>query len=82
MDRSQDDSGRVAACVSELLRERGIKHEDAAELTGIPYRTLRRRLDNSGKPFDMAELGKVCRLLDISVGALMTYAEACEPVAS
>jgi DNA-binding Xre family transcriptional regulator len=84
MDTSQNDdsSGRVAACVVELLRDRGISHEDAADRTGIPYRTLRRRLANSGKPFDMNELGKVCGLLDLSIGALMTYADACEPVAS
>ena len=82
MDTSQDDSGRIAASVAGLLRERGISHEAAAEQTGIPYRTMRRRLADNGAPFDVAELGKIARLLDVSIAALITYADAAEPVAS
>lgn len=82
MDTTPDDSGRIAASVAGLLRERGISHEAAAEQTGIPYRTLRRRLADNGKPFDMAELGAIARLLDMSIAALITYADSCEPVAS
>jgi predicted transcriptional regulator len=76
MDTSTPEARAVAASVSALLRDRAITHEDAAERTGIPYRTLRRRLSGVGKGFDIDELAKIARLLDIDVAALITYAEA------
>lgn len=76
MDTSTPESRAVSASVSALLKDRDITHEAAAERTGIPYRTLRRRLAGVGKGFDIDELAAIARLLDVDVAALITYAEA------
>lgn len=80
MAHPNDDKTRVAHAVSAMLRDRRISREAAAEQTGIPYRTLRRRLDGIGKGFDIDELAKIAKLLDVSITALITYADAAEPV--
>ena len=77
-----DDKQRVADAVTAMLRDRDITHEVAADRTGIPYRTLRRRLAGIGKAFDIDELAALGAMLDVSITALITYAEATELVAS
>jgi transcriptional regulator with XRE-family HTH domain len=74
-----DANPLIAAAVSRLMRERGLTLEAVVDATGITYGTLHRRLSNVGKTFDLDELARIARLLDMSLTALITYAEAAEP---
>jgi transcriptional regulator with XRE-family HTH domain len=76
-----DANPLIAAAVSQLMKERGLTLEAVVDATGISYGTLHRRLRDVGKAFDLDELTQIARLLDVSLGALITYAEALEPVA-
>jgi hypothetical protein len=66
----------IAAAVSARLRESRIPQRTVSAKTGIPMTTLVRRLAGHGKAFDINELARIAALLDVSVAALITYAEA------
>lgn len=73
MAPNEDHKERVADAVAAMLRDKGISHETAADRTGIPYRTLRRRLAGHGKAFDIDELAQIARLLGVTITALITH---------
>lgn len=74
-----DANPLIAAAVSRLLREKGIAQRDAADRAGIAFTTFRRRITGASA-FDIDELTGLCRVLDVSLAALITYAESAEPV--
>lgn len=76
MDSNGPEARAIAESVRALLAERGITIEQASERTDIEYRTMRRRLSGQGKAFDIKELAQIARLLDVSITALITFAEA------
>lgn len=80
MATPNDDSRRISASVSEALRDAGLAQRFVADETGIPMTTLGRSLTGR-RAFDTDELALISRLLDMSITALITYADR-EPVAS
>jgi hypothetical protein len=69
----------IARAVNARLRDAGIPQREASERTGIPMTSFVRRI--TGKhPFDIDELAAIAGLLDVSVAALITYAEHAEAV--
>lgn len=69
MDTSDTDR-RVAAAVSLALAEAGIRWHIAADETGIPRTTLRRRLEGHTS-FTMSELARLAVLLGTDVTSLI-----------
>lgn len=78
MAHQNDTTAAIASAVSAALKARGIKLEDVVDATGISYGTLWRRLNGVGKAFDLDELALIARLLDMDLGALITYGEATQ----
>jgi len=70
MDTRTDTDQAVAEVVASALREAGVAQRDAAERTGIPMTTLRRRLTGHSS-FTMSELARIAALLDTTVTALL-----------
>jgi predicted transcriptional regulator len=75
MDLTPDTTKAVATTVTRLLAEAGIPQREASARTGIPMTTLYRRLSGNAA-FDVDELARIGRLLDVSVAAIVTHAEA------
>lgn len=67
-------TGAVAAEVRRLLDERGISGRQLAQLTGIPSRTVANKLSDRS-PFDLDDLVKVCRVLEVDVTDLLSWAQ-------
>ena len=70
---------RIAQAVNARLQSAGIPQLAVSEQTGIPMTTFVRKITGKS-PFDIDELGAIAALLDVSVAALITYAEHAEPV--
>lgn len=70
MDTPTDTDRQVADAVSSQLRAAGIAQRTAAEQTGIPFTTLRRRLTGLAS-FKLSELARLAALLDVTVAALI-----------
>ena len=74
MDTSPTDTTkRIAATVTSALREAGIPQRDAAERTGLPLTTLKRRLTGRSA-WRTNELEAIAALLDTTVLALFLAA--------
>lgn len=69
----------IALAVNAKLRDAGIAQRAASEQTGIPMTSFVRRITGR-KAFNIEELAKLAHLLDVSVAALITYAENTEAV--
>lgn len=69
----------IARAVNARLQTAGIAQRKVSEATGIPMTSLVRRLTGRA-PFDIDQLARIARLLDVSVAALITYAEHTEAV--
>jgi predicted XRE-type DNA-binding protein len=80
MDRAAAESRRhIAQAVNAHLQTAGISQRAAAEQTGIPMTSFVRRITGR-QAFDVDQLAKIAALLDVSVAALITYAEHTEAV--
>ena len=75
MDTNQALEQQLAAEVREAARSAGVSRNQLAELTGIPFVTLTRRLASTGKGFTVAELVAVAAALDLSLVELALRAE-------
>ena len=75
MNTNQALEQQLAAEVREAARSAGVSRNQLAELTGIPFVTLTRRLTSTGKGFTVAELVAVAAALDLSLVELALRAE-------
>ena len=67
-------SEAVAAEVRRLLAERGLTGRELARRTNIPQPTIATKL--SGKSaLDLDDLDAICRVLEVSVSDLLTWAQ-------
>jgi hypothetical protein len=80
VDTSEQTSRKIALAVSQALTDAGISQRSAAEQSGIPLTTLSRRLTGAS-PFLITELAVLARMLNTTVGALTTAAEARDSAA-
>lgn len=70
---TQTISKRVAQTVRELLRAQHLTQDQLSGLTGIPARTLARRLHQKHPSgWSLEELDMVADVLDVSVTSLLT----------
>lgn len=75
-------SARVARNVRAALATRRLTQEWLAEATGIPVRTLARRLHPTHpSPMSLDELAVIAGALDASVTALLPASVAAQPLA-
>ncbi|GEM_PF-6572826 len=65
----------ITKAVFEALSTAGISHRTAAERTGIPLSTLRRRLRGESS-FYLYELFSLAHVLDVKLSSLIRDAEA------
>ena len=80
MDRAAAASRRnIAKAVNAHLQSAKISQRTVSELTDIPMTSFVRRITGR-KAFDLDQLAKIAVLLDVSVAALITYAEHTEAV--
>ena len=70
MDTRTDTDQQVATVVTSRLRSAGVAQRAAAEQTGIPFTTLRRRLTGHSS-FTMSELARIAALLELTVQQLL-----------
>lgn len=68
---------RLATVAASALAEVGISEHRAAEVTGIPRSTLRRRLATGD--FTISELAAVADLVGATMSALLARAEQADP---
>lgn len=64
----------VAEQVRRLVEERGISGRALAQATGIPQRSLARKLAGS-TAFDLADLEALCEVFGIRVTDVVSWAE-------
>lgn len=70
-----DDLARaVAGEVNRLLLERGLTVNAAAKASGLPQRTLARRLAGEGA-LDLDDVQGLCRALDVDPVDLLRWAD-------
>ena len=65
----------VVEAVKKAMDAANVDAPKLAELSGIAYTTLWRRLQGKGKPFDVAELDQIAEALGVSVVELTTPKE-------
>lgn len=64
-----------ARVIDDAITSTGLSNLEAAERTGIPTETLRRKRTGLGKPFDGEEQRRLAALLGTTVSALWAQAE-------
>lgn len=74
MNTPEATSARLAAVVSEAIRDGGVSQRKVSEETGIPLSTLSSRLTGR-RPFTVVELAAIAQLLEISVLELVLRSE-------
>ena len=60
--------------ISELIEDHGLSRNELSLRSGIPYNTLKRKLE-SGRGWELDELQYIAEALDIRVSSLLIKAE-------
>lgn len=71
---TEELSTAVAEQVRRLLDERGISGRELARLTGIPQRTIAKKVAGQ-HPFDLDDLAKIAAALGVDVTDLLAWAQ-------
>lgn len=71
---SEQLSAAVAAEIRRLLEERGMSGNALAKASDIPQTSIAGKL-RGVSPFDLDDLAAICRVLDVDVTDLLSWAQ-------
>ncbi|MDE3838634.1 XRE family transcriptional regulator [Bacillus methanolicus] len=66
---------RVKSQLKKILDERGISIRQFAEITELPFETLRRLYNDETKQYQRNTIGRVCEVLGIDLPELLVLVE-------
>ena len=66
---------RAKSNLKEILDERNIKIRQFAEMTGLPFETLRRLYNDKTMQYQRDTIGKICKTLNIGIGDLLSLTD-------
>ncbi|UAT30033.1 helix-turn-helix transcriptional regulator [Bacillus badius] len=66
---------RAKSNLKELLDLRGITIRQFAEMTGLPFETLRRLYNDTTKQYQRNTIGVICKTLNVGIGELLILAD-------
>jgi DNA-binding Xre family transcriptional regulator len=69
---------RVKSNLKNLLDERGISIRQFAEMTGLPFETLRRLYNDDTKQYQRDTIGRICEVLGVDLCELLTLTKETE----
>ncbi|MFG3610978.1 helix-turn-helix domain-containing protein [Rummeliibacillus stabekisii] len=62
---------RVKSNLKAILDERDMSIRQCAELTGLPFETLRRLYNDNTKQYQRDTIGRLCEVLHIKIDELL-----------
>lgn len=62
---------RACSNLKMLLDSKGISIRQFAEMTGLPFETLRRLYNDETKQYQRDTIGRICEVLNIGIGELL-----------